>query len=252
MKYTKILLVFFSILQNNNSYSQAILKNNSQLNFMSSFKKNITLEKLHHATKITFIPIFMTTFFIMYKENILKNVRNNPILASAGICFFINFIIDNFLNYKKITHILITFNHVKKIERYLIYAVAIKNTLQKIQTRNPNYYFKEQEYFNLLTKHTPLSFNELEELTFTMLNNISSTIEKLHIKIEYDIEANIYMLSKEHITLDDIQDLYKNDKEIYQDIKNFLQNSLNYYDTITTKLNYLITKQINCLLHCNK
>lgn len=249
MKSINFLLCFSLLLCNNilHMHGKAAASKKSFCP-IPSICKELILDKATTIAKLTIIPTIIISTIVYNQNNLKKNIQNNPLIACIGTILLINFIFDSFVTYKKINRILILFKHCKIIERYLLYAVAIKNTMLQFKTRHAECCFSEEEYFNSITQHTPLSFSELEKLTFEMLHNTIQAMNTLHIKAENDIETDMYILTKEHMTLEDIIEFYQNDTEFYPYLKTFLQNPIKYYDTITKKLNFFIKKQINQLI----
>lgn len=226
-------------------YSNAL-----QHNKVNSYNinKTVKIQKFFSLLKLATVPILLGTTIFLNKKNFIRNIQKNPIISLAASCFIYSFITDSINRYYQINRTLYLLEHSKIMSHYLLYAHALKNSMRQNSTRDPNYSFKEEEFFLLVTDHLPLSFAELEQFTFDLLAQCSSNIEKLQLKTDTTIEKQMYELTKEHITLDDLLSFYQNNKNLYPYLQQALQNPVQNYNTIVLQLNTLIKKNLEYII----
>jgi len=207
-----------------------------------SFEKNISL------CKMIFLPSILCTLCYLNSKQFIKNIQENPLLFLVGSCVVFNFIMDTSIKYQQINETICLFHLSKVISRYMLYAIAIKNAMIQVAKKDTCCRFTEEEFFNIITKDIPLSFKELEQLTFNILHNCVKDIQNLHIKIHTDTEEQIYLLCKEHITLNDVISLYSADTKLNALLQKLQENPTEYYKDAALELNTLIKKQFQYMI----
>lgn len=208
----------------------------------------LCLEKNFSAYKLVMIPSLVCSFFWFNQKKLLENIKNHPLFLLIGACIISNFYIDAVIKYKELNETILLFQLSKIISRYLLYAIAIKNTMLQIAKRDTCCDFKEDDFFKIITEEMPLSFQELELLVSELLHTCIKTIHGLHIKIHTDIEEQIYLLCKEHITLQDVLNFYENDKNYYPFLQKLQENPNQYYKKAAHELNTLIKEQFQYMI----
>lgn len=221
------------------------LKPDEQINYC---QKQLHLEKKFSTCKLVVIPSLICGIFWYNQKKLLENIKNNPLFLLVAACIISNFYIDAAIKYKEINETILLFQLSKIVSRYLLYAIAIKNTMLQIAKRDVCCDFKEDDFLNIITEEMPLSFQELELFIFELLHNCIKTIHAFHIKIHTDIEEQIYVLCKEHITLEDVLNLYKNDTKHYPFLQKLQENPNQYYKKAAHELNTLIKEQFQYMI----
>lgn len=130
----------------------------------------------------------------------------------------------------------------------MLCAIAIKNTLAQIAKKDNNNSFTEEDFFSIITQDLPLSFHELELFIFECLHVCIKTIHTLHIQIHTDIEEQIYLLCKEHVTLEDVLKIYDEDQTFYPLLQELQKNPSQYYKKAAVELNTLIKEQFQYMI----
>lgn len=215
---------------------------------ISTCINELILEKNLSLSKLIVIPCLTCGMFLLHKKILLENIKQNPLLALVGASLFFNFMIDTIIKYKQIIHTLSLFQLSKIISRYLLYAIAIKNTMLQVAKKDNCCNFKEEDFFSTITHDLPLSFRELELFIFELLHTCIKAIHTLHIKIHTDVEEQIYLLCKEHVMLEDILRIYDNDQDLYPLLKNLQENPNQYYKNAAVELNTLIKEQFQYMI----
>lgn len=251
MKNKKALKFIIFLLCLNNTLPLATAKKTDFLhvnNSANNSKEQLYLEKKLFFYKLILTPTLICGMFLYNQQKLLENIKKNPLIMLIGSCIISNFYIDAAIKYKEINKAIELFRLSKKISRHLLYAIAIKNTMLKIASNDTCCDFKEEDFLKIITKEIPLSFPDLELFIFELLHNCIKTIQTLHIKINTDIEEQIYLLCKEHITLEDILNFYSNDKKLYPLLQKLQENPSQYYKNVAIELNTLIKKQFQYMI----
>lgn len=207
-----------------------------------NFEKNLSLGKLY------IIPAIMGAIIAYNQQEFVKNIQQNPILSIIGFCVIANFLLDATIKYKQINRTLNLFYLSKTISRYMLYAIAIKNTMLQIAKKDTCCTFQEEEFFKTVTNQIPLSFHELEQFVFELLHSCIKTIHTMHMQIHTDVEEKLYLLCKEHITLEEVLSLYDEDEDFYPHLQKLLQNPDEYYKSAAFTLNTLIKKHLQYMI----
>ena len=211
--------------------------------------KELAYKKKVVFNKLVYIPALIFSVCLLFQNSFIQSIKDNPILIMLTGSLLLNFILDAHLQYKRINQTLYLFKIYKKISRFLLFATALKNTMHQMCKNDPECPpFSEDEYFNIITQDIPLSFQELETLIFELLHNCIKSIHALHIKIHTDIEEQIYLLAKERIQLQEIQQLYVQDPDLYDDLQDLLQNPGQHYKKTAFKLNSAIKRYFKYMM----
>ena len=211
--------------------------------------KELNFEKKLSLSKLIIIPS-ITCYFLLYnKDSVIENIKKNPFFALISSCLLFSFIIDTTIKYKQINNTICLFELSKDMSRYILYAIAIKNTMIKLSRKDSNCIFCEEEFLKIITDKIPLSFNELEQLTSELLHNCLKTIYAMNIKIHTDLEEKIYLLCKEHVSIEDVLTIYNDDTECFNLLKIFLENPNESYKDVAFKLNSLIKDRFQYMIN---
>lgn len=211
--------------------------------------KELTFEKNISLGKLLLLPAIVSILILYNQQQLLKDIKNNPYLFIIGAGIFINFLCDTTIKCRQINHTINLFKLSKTISLYMLYAIAIKNTMLQIAKKDSCCTFKEEDFFKTITDQIPLLFHELELLIFELLHNCIKTVHTMHIKMHTDIEEKIYLLCKEHVTLENLSILYDvTDDDFYPDLQKLLENPTDYYKTAAFKLNTLIKKHLQHII----
>lgn len=210
--------------------------------------KNLSLEKKISTYKLYALPAILATTLIFNKKHIINHIKQYPCSCIATSCFILNFISDTFTKYQQINYVLNLFDYSKQFNKYIICATAVKNTMKQIATKNNSCLFCEQEFQNIITDKTFLSFQELEQFALNFLHQCITNIHQLHIDYPTDLDEHLYEFYKENITIKETLEIYKNDKELYPVLENFYNNPMQYYHILLTHLNILIKKHLQYMI----
>lgn len=220
------------------SHAFQFLTNTSELHF----------EKKLSLTRLMIVPSLLCATLFLNKDNLAATIKENSFLSLIVTMFLCNFVIDTCIKYRQINHVINIFELSKELSRYMLYAVAIKNTMQELSIKDTNCPFCEEEFFKNITNQIPLSFQELEELIFALLHSSIKTIQSMHIEIHTDLEERIYLLCKERVTIEEVLSLYDDDIECYPLLKKFLENPTQHYKKTAFTLNSLIKEQFQYMI----
>lgn len=246
MKYKKhLLLTSLWVLITSYNYTQERPPEQINKDFLSHYH---IIERTILAGKLILIPTVLSILVYTQHKSIYNTVKNYPISSMIASYSAVSFISDTFVKYKQIAQALQLLQTSKKIYRYILYAIGIKNTMIQLSKKSIEFSFCEEDFCKTITSYIPLSFTELEQLTFDLLHKTSSSIENLHLIIESNLDETIYILSKEHITIDQLLQIYQDDTEIYPYLEKFHQNPTKYYHETILHLNTLIKNHLQYIL----
>lgn len=220
------------------SYSFQFLTNANELH----------LEKNRSLTKLVLFSSLLCTTLFLNKDHLAKTIKDNSLFSLVLAIFVCNFFIDTAIKYKQIDHLIRLFELLKELNRYMLYAIAIKNTMQELSVKDTNCPFCEEDFFKNITNEIPLSFQELEQFVFELLQVCIKTIQSMHITMHTDLEEKIYLLCKEHVTINDILTLYDDDSQCCPLLKKFLENPAQHYKKTAFTLNSLIKEQFQYMI----
>ena len=226
------------------SYTKEIFPQQPNKNFLSGH----TIEKTMITGKLAIVSTILSIIVYTQHKSIYNTIKNYPISSIIASYCIASFISDTFIKYKQIAQALQLLQTSKKIYRYILYAIGIKNTMMQLSKKSIDFSFCEEDFCKTITSYIPLSFTELEQLTFELLHKTSNTIENLHLMIESNLDETIYILSKEHITIDQLLQIYQDDIEIYPYLEKFHQNPTKYYYETILHLNTLIKNHLQYIL----
>lgn len=211
-------------------------------------RNTIHLARLICAGKIALVTVTASALILYHKKTILYHTAKYPITSLAGACLICNFFCDSILKYQQIQRTLFLLEASQKINRYIMYAISIKNTMLQLCKKNTEYSFYEADFFQELTSQIPLSFQELEEFTIDILHNCIKEIQNLHIELQTDIDSKIYFLSKSHLTVEEALFISTQDQEIHDQLKHFYESPSHHYQATLLRLNSLIKKHLHDII----
>lgn len=227
--------------------SQSI-KNEKPTSLSSAKQHSFFSKKISQANAL-FIPASLITVIAYNKQNLVNYISKNPITSLIGACLALHFTSEAVIKYKQIDHILKTFEHSQKINRYMMYAIAMKNTMTNISKKNNECRFYETEFFQNLTHQIPLSFQELEQLIVDTLQDCLNKMHELHLDIHSNLENRVYLLSKNHLTIEEVLQLSAQDPELYPLLENFYKSPYQYYQETLLRLNTLIKQHLDDMIN---
>ncbi|MFA5998501.1 MAG: hypothetical protein WC747_00575 [Candidatus Babeliales bacterium] len=209
---------------------------------------DLQIQQWLSKSRLIMIPTIVAIALYVKKESIANMIADYPLTFLATSCFACNYLIDTISKYRQINQTLNYFLFSQSMSRYMLCAMAIKNTMKQ-QCEIKNISFDEDDFFKAIQAETGHSFQELESFTFELINSSLHSISNLCIDMhKTDIEEKIYFLFKDKISIEQMLFLSKNDKKLHSELLKFYNNPEQQYQHITTTLCTLLKKHLNCFL----
>jgi len=212
---------------------------------------DLELQQKTSLCRLGLLPAILIVVAYFQSSNIKEMISTHPVPFVAVSYLLGNFFIDTLSKYRKIHDTLQLLLFSQTMNRYMLSALAIKNTMQHLYATK-NEQFDEELFFHKLTVHTGYSFAELEKFTSEIIHNCLLFVHDLCLNpyIE-NINEQIYVLMKNKITMDQILLVSSSDQELYYHLQQFNQNPEKNYEFILEKLGILIKNHLDCFIKKN-